>query len=100
MKNVSDVNSPERFDDMEQERKDELLKWIAQNFIPMKKFNIKYTSYVLKGITEPVNYYTNGEFKGGMLKLGYKVKDKSELNWIFNVSDRSPAIIEYRPKNL
>jgi hypothetical protein len=30
-------------------------------------------------------YVTNGEFKGAMLKAGFKVLDKTEMNWHFNV---------------
>lgn len=100
MDKITYENLPERYDDMEQERKDKLLRWIAQNLIPMKMFNQHYSSYSLKHMIEPDEYYTNGEFKGGMLKLGYKVQDETELNWIFNVSDRSPAIIEYRRHTL
>lgn len=68
-----------------------LLDWIS-NFKPIKTFNLKHTSYGLKHIferTEQGFYITNDEFKDAMLKAGFKVKDKSAVNWVFNISQKS-----------
>ena len=43
-------------------------------------------------------YFTNGEFKGAMLESGYKVKDKTTQNWVFNISQRSPIIMKKKFK--
>ena len=87
----SEENLPERFDEMSEERKYFLLAWIAQNLIPRDTFNGHHSSYGLKHLIKN-EYYTNGEFKGAMKKLGYKIKDENELNWVFNISSSSPAL--------
>ena len=84
---------PEQFDKLPKERQEFLLDWIGRNLLPIRSFNEKHTSYGLKQwISHDGEYFTNGEFKGAMLKSGYKVKDKSALNWVFNVSQKSPIM--------
>lgn len=39
-------------------------------------------------------YYTNGEFKGVMLEKGYIVDNRNDLNWCFNVSEKSITAIK------
>lgn len=83
---------PEDFDKLPVERQNQLLFWISENLIPRKTFNTGYTSYGIKHlvkIPDHDSYFTNGQFKGAMLKSGYQVKDKSDLNWVFNVSQKS-----------
>lgn len=86
---------PEKFDQLPQEHQDALLDWIDSNLKPIQGFNALHTSYGLKHLVHLENgedsYFTNGEFKGAMLKAGYKVRNSSELNWVFNVSQRSSA---------
>lgn len=91
MVEISPENLPERFDELPEDRKYFLLAWIAQNLIPRDTFNEFHTSYGLKHLIKD-EYYTNGEFKGAMKKLGYKIQNENELNWVFNVSSRSPAL--------
>ncbi len=91
------LDLPERFDELSEDRKAFLLKWIANNLIPIKSFNPKHTSYGLKQWIEG-DYFTNGEFKGAMLKSGYKVQNTSALNWVFNVSEKSPIILKSKSK--
>lgn len=87
------MNDPRAFDELSSERQNFLLDWIERNLLPIQSFNNKHTSYGLKQwISEDNEYFTNGEFKGAMLKAGYKVQDKSALNWVFNVSEKSPII--------
>lgn len=91
--NTDPGNQPERFDDMPPEKQEALLDWIEYNLIPYDKFNLKYSSYQLRGFFErtPGGFYVcNGAFKGAMLKLGFRVKDKKEVNWDFNISPKSP----------
>lgn len=89
----SDLDYPERFDELPEERQKFLLNWIDRNILPRKTFNETHTSYGLKQwISEDNEYFTNGEFKGAMLKSGYNVRDKSVQNWVFNVSEKSPII--------
>lgn len=76
-----------------------LLDWIS-NFKPIKTFNLKHTSYELKHIferTEQGFYITNDEFKDAMLKAGFKVKDKSAVNWVL-IFLRNPLILNVNKK--
>lgn len=69
--------------------------WIASNCIMIKRPNYKsMTSYGLKHILEHDTkiYLTNNEFKDAMLMCGFTPADPDELNWIFNISQRSPAL--------
>jgi len=86
-------NQPEAFDYLTPGQQDHLTRWIKENFDPIKTFNTRHTSYGLKHIFERNGgfYVSNGAFKGAMLKCGFKVKDKSALNWVFNISERSKA---------
>lgn len=92
------IDYPERFDDLSEDRKQFLLNWIDKNLTSIKSFNIKQTSYRLKQLIQG-DYFTNGEFKGAMIKSGYKVKDPNALNWVFNVSEKSPIILETKSKS-
>lgn len=46
---------------------DILYDWITFNLIPIKSFNDRKTSY------------------------GFKVRNPNDINWVFNISSRSPA---------
>lgn len=89
---IDSMDMPERYEELTEERKQFLLNWIADNLLPIQSFNDKHTSYGIKQWIEG-DYFTNGEFKGAMLASGYKVKDQNMQNWIFNVSERSPIIV-------
>lgn len=92
MMNKDDLhNQPEAFDYLTPGEQQHLTKWIESRFKAIKTFNTRRTSYGLKHIFERNGgfYVGNGAFKGAMLKCGYQVKDKRDLNWIFNVSEKS-----------
>lgn len=98
MRDVSKVpDHPSAFDDLPIEKQQRLLSWINESLDPIKTFNTRHTSYGLKHVYESQtrdgedNYVTNGEFKGAMLKSGFRVKDETALNWVFNISEKSPA---------
>ena len=91
-----ETDYPEQFDALPEERQQFLLNWISENLVPIQNFNHNRTSYGLKHMIPEDEYFTNGEFKGAMLKAGYKVHNKAEINWIFNVSENSPAIKLYK----
>ena len=87
------MNDPQAFELLSSDRQEFLLNWIDRNLLPIQSFNPRHTSYGLKQwISEDKEYFTNGEFKGAMLKAGYKVQNRSALNWVFNVSEKSPII--------
>ncbi len=88
-----ETDMPENFEEMSDERKEFLLNWISENLRPIKTINLNHTSYGIKHWIDG-EYFTNGEFKGAMLKAGYKVKDLNATNWHFNISERSPIILK------
>ncbi|MEB7049785.1 hypothetical protein [Mammaliicoccus sciuri] len=70
---------------------EKVMNWVKQ-LEPSKTMNRKYTSYTLKGIFErsPEGFYiTNGQMKGVMYLMGFKSDNQHELNWNFNVTERS-----------
>lgn len=84
------LDDPNLFNELPDEDKQKLLNWIDENFYPIKSFNNKHTSYGLKH--KLPFYITNGAFKGAMLVAGYKVKNKSDRNWVFNISQKSKCL--------
>lgn len=61
------------FDALPAERQKLLLDWIRHNLKPIKSINPKSGS--------------------GTLKAGYRTENREAVNWTFNVSQRSPAIL-------
>jgi hypothetical protein len=89
-----DANNPKNFDQLSSEQQSTLTSWIATYLESIKSFNERHTSYGMKHLFENSKdgfYVTNGAFKGAMLDCGFKVKDRSALNWAFNVSEKSRA---------
>jgi len=84
-------NQPEAFNYLTPGEQDRLIRWIKEYLSPIKSINDRHTSYGLKHRfgSQGGFYIGNGAFKGAMLACGYKVKDKSELNWSFNISQKS-----------
>ncbi|MGZ1600115.1 hypothetical protein ACXQA1_07075 [Staphylococcus argenteus] len=94
-----DVNQPEHFDELNEDKKCALMEF-CNSLDKIKSFNTRHSSYGLKHVFEAEyreelentfegSYITNGQFKGAMLKAGFDVKDKTQLNWHFNLSERS-----------
>lgn len=74
---------------------DILYDWITLNLIPIKSFNDVKTSYGLKHIFENDEcgfYVENDDFKTVMVECGFKVRNPNDMNWVFNISQRSPAL--------
>ena len=88
-------DSPAEFDLLTPQEKEALKSWISNNLIARETFNANYTSYGLKHKFEASAqgfYVSNGAFKGAMLLCGFKVRSENTLNWVFNISQRSPAL--------
>ncbi|WP_217983389.1 hypothetical protein [Staphylococcus nepalensis] len=96
---MNQLDQPEEFEKLNQVKKNALLEF-CHSINKIKTFNTRHSSYGLKHVFERKyremlggafegSYITNGQFKGAMLKAGFKVKDKSRLNWHFNVSEKS-----------
>lgn len=89
-----DTDKPEQYNLLSPEEQTTLCTWIKENFYPIKSFTSNCTSYGLKHIFEdsPNGFYiNNGMFKQAMKVCGFKAKDESAQNWIFNISKRSPG---------
>ena len=72
-----------------------LIDWIKENLLPRQSFNDVKTSYGLKHIfefSENGFYVDNDCFKSAMVECGFKVQNESEVNWVFNISQKSPAL--------
>ena len=96
---MNKINQPEHFEELTDRKKEALLEF-CHSINKIKSFNTRRSSYGLKHVFEEKyrkalysavegSYITNGQFKGAMLKAGFNVKDKSQLNWHFNVSEKS-----------
>ena len=89
------LNNPEMFGKMPKNQQLQLLKWIENNLIQRNTINMDISSYGLKHIFENSKdgfYITNGEFKGAMLMSGYKIKNPNDINWYFNISQKSKCL--------
>lgn len=92
MMSVFNANDPQSFGELTNDEQELLLSWIRDNFISTTTFNVQKNSYHLKHIFEEDAFYvTNGQFKGAMLKAGFRVKNPESDYWCFNISKRSPA---------
>lgn len=84
------LDDPSLFNELPEEEKQRLLNWISENLHPIKSFNDRHTSY---GLKHKLPFYVyNGIFKGAMLAAGYKVKNKFDRNWVFNISQKSKCL--------
>ena len=86
-----EIKLPDEYLNLSDNRREILKDWIDDNFHRIKIINNNRTSYGLKHILERDTgvYYSNDEFKGGMLELGYIPHDVNALNWRFNISEKS-----------
>lgn len=90
-----DSDKPTEFDAMTKEQQEEIVSLIRLGMIAVDRFNTRHTSYGLKHYFEKYlerGYITNGQFKGAMLKAGFKAKDQEQQNWAFNISEKSPIL--------
>ncbi|HFU7087177.1 TPA: hypothetical protein ACGN8S_002212 [Bacillus cereus] len=86
------VNLPADYENLSEEQQETLQNWIFNNFDMIHSYNLDNSSYGMKKLFEnsPQGFYiTNGQFKGAMLKRGYKATNRNDINWYFNVSKRS-----------
>lgn len=74
-------DAPDDLKKLDGDEQRELVKWCKENFQSIESFNDNHTSYGLEHIFEERHFYvTNGQFKGTMLKVGFKVKNYDDLN--------------------
>lgn len=86
-----EYDSPLAFLDLEEYQQLALYRW-CRSLEKVQKINKRHSSYGLKHIFAKDNkgfYIYNGAFKGAMVAAGFKVSDETELNWQFNISEKS-----------
>lgn len=91
LETFAELDSPNAVHVIPFEEQEKIMRWVQQ-LEPSKTINHKYTSYTLKGMFErsPEGFYiTNGVMKEIMYLMGFKSDNQHELNWNFNVTDRS-----------
>ena len=74
-----------------------LCKWIRENLTRRKTPNNSHSSYGLKRLFEKSDvgfYVTNGALKGAMEECGYTAHNTKEKNWIYCISNKSPALMQ------
>lgn len=87
---------PKGFYRLSREEQGILLDW-CKCLTKIKSINIRHSSYSLKHLFEYSQggfYITNGQFKGAMILAEFHVDDKWELNWQFNVAEKSIKVLE------
>lgn len=91
---VNDGDRPAEFDKLETDIKSKVVTWCKRNFTATSTFNKKDTSYELKHIFQRQDgtYLTNGQFKAAMILAGFLCENTNELNWCFNISEKSAAL--------
>lgn len=89
---ANQINDSDEFEKLSPRQQKVLLSWCEQ-FTKIKAINSKRSSYGMKHIFESSKdgfYVTNGQFKGAMLKAGFKYKSQPyNPNWHFNISEKS-----------
>ncbi|UNC19621.1 hypothetical protein FX991_05595 [Latilactobacillus sakei] len=87
-----ETNTPKLFNELSADEQAVLVNWVLTTLKPIKTFSGNRTSYEIKHIFErtPLGFYVlNGAMKGAMLIAGYQIKNEKEINWTFNISERS-----------
>ncbi|ANY12649.1 MULTISPECIES: hypothetical protein [Lactobacillaceae] len=87
-----ETNAPKLFNELSADEQVVLVNWVLTTLKPIKTFSSQRSSYEIKHIFErtPLGFYVlNGAMKGAMLIAGYQIKNEKEINWTFNISERS-----------
>jgi hypothetical protein len=101
MEQERDINSPTEFKRLADTQQQTVIEWIYSNLDKIKGINKNQSSYGLKHLFEDDKgqggfYTTNGQFKGALLECGFYTDDISNINWYFNISQKSITSIRKR----
>lgn len=79
--------------DLSDGERERVISWINENLLPIASPNGKHTSYGIKHIIQKEIgiYLTNNQFKDAMLECGFEPVEVDALNWVFRISEKSPA---------
>lgn len=91
---VQEVNRPEHYAELTDEKKKSLTDWIKEYLEPFRiqSYGDYPTSYGLKHRFENSKngfYVTNGQFKGAMLECGFEPKDPKAINAVYQLSKKA-----------
>jgi hypothetical protein len=90
-----ELNSPERFHDMPDEKRRRLLAWVQENVAPRRGKRVRDSYWLKHRAEEGLGYYdeklgmrirdyvSNGELKGGMLEAGHRPVWDNRINMGF-----------------
>lgn len=90
---VQDSDRPADFLRLDVENRSKAVAWCTRYFVASSAYDPTCTSVELKRTLEAFDgtYLSNGQFKGAMILSGYKPQNEEDLNWVFAVSEKSPA---------
>lgn len=100
MLNLGYEKGEERFNELDNEVREDVLSWIRNNLIENKTIYREYDSYGLKHMLDKDTgiYLTNAQFKDAMVKAGFYPVNETAKNQNYCISKKSPAIRKYRKK--
>lgn len=80
--------------DLGKEKQEIVKKWVRENLIPRKTINHRHSSYGLKHTCENmVGFYVHNDvIKKALILEGFKANTK-QLNWFFNIKEKSFNIL-------
>ena len=97
---VNYTNRPIAFLDLAADEQRRLVEYCTQSFIHRVSPNRSWSSYGLKHLFEnetPSSFYvSNGQFKGAMLIAGFLPVATETLNWVYRISQKSPALVKHK----
>ena len=93
---VRRVCDGKRLAELPEDVRDGLFRWIDERIVARKTPNNAHTSYGLKHVfsRDMGAYVSNDQFKEAMLACGHRPVDENELNWVFCISQRPPALAD------
>lgn len=100
LQTFAEIDSPNAVHAISFEEQQKVMRFVQQ-LEPMKTMNRNHTSYSLKGMFErsPEGFYIpNGVIKEIMYLMGFKSDNQHELNWNFNVTERSVKALKDKNK--
>ncbi|MGO1356304.1 hypothetical protein [Alkalibacterium gilvum] len=84
-----DKDSPLAFNNLSEYDQEALMAW-CKSLNRIQSTNNLHDTYSLKHLFARKHFYiTNGALKGALLLAGFTPADMNQLNWRFNISERS-----------
>ncbi|WP_239710528.1 MULTISPECIES: hypothetical protein [unclassified Mammaliicoccus] len=100
LQTFSEIDSPNAVHAISFEDQQIIMNWVKE-LEPMKTMNRNHTSYSLKSIFEKSEngfYISNGVMKEILYLMGFVSGNQQDLNWNFNVSEKSVQALKAKNK--